>query len=148
MKWLGHILSSEVIDHDQRRESIESSTLTNHIWAVAHGDQKKKNGLIDKEVLDKFGHKMLTRIKGKPTYSGSQVWNEDIWRNVASIPSLTGQGNGLLVNYITSTLYGTISVNPYFTPRNPGTNTTYPPGTAMVKKENNKDRWETKSPSM
>ena len=74
MKWLGHILSSEVIDHDQRRESIESSTLTNHILAVAHGVQKK------------------IKIRLNRQGGSGQVWTQDAHKNQgqANVQRLTG----------------------------------------------------------
>ena len=68
---------------------MASSTLTNRIQAVDCSEKQqrwKKYGLTEKLVLEKFEYKTLTRIESKPTYRDLQVWNEDIWRNVADIP--------------------------------------------------------------
>ena len=42
------------------------------------------------------------------TYTDLQVWNEEIWVNVALVPSIRGKGNGLVGDYMSSTLYATI----------------------------------------
>ena len=101
----------------------------------------EKYGLTDKEVMDKFGHKRLTRIKIKPKCSYLKVLDEVIWGNVVYVLSLTGQGNNLLVDYMKPTLCTTISVNPHLTPINPGTNPMYPMGTTMVARENINYNW-------
>ena len=74
-------------------------------------------------------------------YSNIQVWNEDIWGNVAAVPPITGQGNVLLGNYMTPTLYDTIFTNPYLTLSDLETDPMYPLCAAMVSRDNTKDNW-------
>ena len=56
----------------------------------------KKYGLTDKDMLDKFEHKMIMRIKSYPTYRNLQVYNDEIWGDVMAVLLFLGQGNDLL----------------------------------------------------
>ena len=93
----------------------------------------KKYGLTDKEVMDKFEHKIPMRMEIEPKYSNLQVRNKEIWGNVVAVLLLTVQGKCLLGDYMTPTLYYTISSNSYLTPSDKGTNTMNPPGAIMAK---------------
>ena len=44
----------------------------------------------------------------EPNHTDFQVWNEEIWVNVALVPSIRGKGNGPVGDYMSSTLYATI----------------------------------------
>ena len=129
---------------------INDANIGHHIYSLNGSEQwpalRNNNGekycLTDNYVLDKFKPISLTRIESKPMYSYLQVWNEEIWGDVVAVLSLIGQGNGLLGDYTTPTLYTTIYTNPYLTPHNPGTNATYPPGATMVARDNIKDNWK------
>ena len=75
------------------------------------------------------------------TYTNPQVWNEDIWVNVASIPSIVGQGNGLIGEFLLSVLYKRICLTPYEKNSNPGNNPSYQTGTTQAARKSIKYIW-------
>ena len=77
-----------------------------------------------------------------PSYTGIQVWNEEIWGNLAAIMSIRGQGNGLIGDYMLSTLYARIFLTPYQKPTNAGNNPYYPIGATQVERKIIKDTWD------
>ena len=102
---------------------------------------KSKIGLAKKEILNKYDTKELTRVNSKPTYTYLQVWNGDIWGNISAIMSIGGQGNKLIGDYISATLYTTICLKPYPKPTNPGNNLACPTGATQAAYESIKDSW-------
>ena len=101
-----------------------------------------KNGLTEQEIPDKCETKELTRVNSEATYTGLQLWNEDIWFNVAAFMSIGGQGNGLIGDYMPAALYATICPTPYQKPTNPGNNPSYSTGATYLAYKSIKDNWE------
>ena len=81
-------------------------------------------------------------MNSEPSYTGLQVCNEDIWINMAEIPSIGGQGNGLIRDYMLPMIYMKICLTPYQKPIKPGNNTSYPTGAIQDGTKIIKDTWE------
>ena len=70
------------------------------------------------------------------------MWNEHIYVNVVAILSIGGQGNRLIGNYMSSTLYMKIFLTPIQKTNNPGVNLTYPIGSEQESRESINNKWE------
>ena len=69
------------------------------------------------------------------------MWNEDIWGNVATIISIWGQENGLIGDYMSTTIYVTICLTPH-QKLTDIEKTVYPIGATKAAREIIKDNWE------
>ena len=56
------------------------------------------------------------------------MWNEDIWGNVGEIIPIKVQGNRLIGDYMSATLYAKLFLTPLQKQINPGNNPAYPTG--------------------